>query len=110
MKAKNAAEATWAYSSYVLHVYSENALQILLDGAAAGGGSTMSNVDKIAGLWGQGGETGSEAIVALQRDIALKNVISINYGEYAWAELADQIKWNSSDSAVASVNYQQGTL
>ena len=110
VKAKNAAEATWAYSSYVLHVYSENALQILLDGAAAGGGSTMSNVDKIAGLWGQGGETGSEAIVALQRDIALKNVISINYGEYAWAELADQIKWNSSDSAVASVNYQQGTL
>ena len=110
IKAKNAAESTWAYSSYVLYVYSDTALQLLLDGAEAGGSHIMSNVDMIADKWGQGGEAGSEAIVALQRDIALKNVISINYGEYAWAELADQIAWNSSDSSVASVNYQQGTL
>ena len=110
IKAKNAAESTWAYSSYVLYVYSDTALRLLLDGAEAGGSHTMSNVDRITGLWGQGGETGSEAIVALQRDIALKNVISINYGDYAWAELADQIAWASSKSDVASVNYQQGTL
>lgn len=110
VKAKNAAESTWAYSSYVLYVYSDTALRLLLDGADAGGSHTMSNVDRITALWGQGGEAGSEAIVALQRDIALKNVISINYGEYAWAELADQIAWNSSKSDVASVNYQQGTL
>lgn len=110
VKAKNAAESTWAYSSYVLYVYSDIALQLLLDGADAGGSHTMSNVDRITKLWGQGGEAGSEAIVALQRDIALKSVISINYGEYAWAELADQIAWNSSKSDVASVNYQQGTL
>ena len=110
VKAKNAAESTWAYSSYVLYVYSDTALRLLLDGAEAGGSHTMSNVDRITALWGQGGEAGSEAIVALQRDIALKNVISINYGEYAWAELADQIAWNSSKSDVASVNYQQGTL
>ena len=110
IKAKNAAESTWAYSSYVLYVYSNTALQLLLDGVEAGGSHTMSNVDEIAALWGQGGEAGSEAIVALQRDIALKNVISINYGAYAWAELADQIAWNSSKSDVASVNYQQGTL
>jgi len=110
VKAKNSAESTWAYDSYVLYVYSDSALRLLLDGADAGDSITMSNREKIAGLWGGGGESGSQAIVALQRDIALKNVISINYGEYAWAELADQIAWNSSDSAVATVNYQQGTL
>ena len=70
----------------------------------------MSNVEKIKTLWGDGGENGSNAIVALQRDIALRNVISINYGQYAWAELADQIKWYSDDSSVATVNYRQGTL
>lgn len=107
IKAKNAAESTWAYSSYVLYVYSDRALQLLLDGAQAAGSHTMSNVDKIAALWGEGG---SEKIVALQRDIALKNVISVNYGEYAWAELADLIAWRSSDSKVATVNYQQGAL
>lgn len=111
VKAKNAAESTWAYSSYVLYVYSEDALRILLDGGADAGSSLrMSNEEKIAELWGAGGETGSEAIVALQRDIALKHVVSANYGQYAWAELADQIAWNSSDSSVASINYQQGTL
>lgn len=110
VKAKNAAESTWSYSSYVLYVYSTNALNILLDGAKAGDGHKMSNVEQIKSLWGQGGETGSQAIVALQRDIALKNVISINYGDYAWAALADQIAWKSSDSGVATVNYQQGTL
>lgn len=110
VKAKNAAESTWSYSSYVMYVYSDKALRLLLDGADAGDSHTMSNVDKIAGLWGDGGETGSEAIVVLKRDIALRNVVSINYGDYAWAELADQIAWKSSDSTVATVNYQQGTL
>lgn len=100
----------------MLYVYSESALTLLLDGVKAGETHTMSNVNKIAGLWGQGGQTGSEAIVALQRDIALKNVISINYGDYAWAELADQIAWASkkadgtSGSSIASINYQQGVL
>lgn len=110
VKAKNSAESTWAYDSYVLYVYSDSALRLLLDGAKAEDSLKMSNWEKIAELWGDGGQSGSENIVALQRDIALKNVISINYGEYAWAELADQIAWNSSDSAVATVNYQQGTL
>ena len=106
VKAKNQAETTWSSSSYVLYVYSTDALDILVDGEERDE-LLMSNEEKIAGLWAEGG---SAAIVALQRDIALKNVISINYGEYAWAELADQIQWNSSDSSVASVNYQQGGL
>ena len=112
VKVKNAADEKWAYSSYVLYVYSEDALKIVLDGVTQENGTshTMSNVDMIAGKWGQGGEAGSEAIVALKRDIALKNVISVNYGDYAWAELADQIAWESSNSKAATINYQQGTL
>lgn len=110
VKAKNSAETTWAYDSYVLYVYSDSALRLLLDGAQAEETHLMSNVEMIAGKWGAGGKDGSDAIVALRRDIALKNVISINYGQYAWAELADQIAWNSTESGVASVNYQQGTL
>ena len=111
VKVQNAADAAWAYDSYVLYVYSEDILEILLDHDENTGGSyTMSNVEKIKTLWGDGGENGSNAIVALQRDIALRNVISINYGQYAWAELADQIAWASNDSSVASVNYRQGTL
>lgn len=106
VKAKNSNENTWAYDSYVLYVYSSDALELLLDGEKTGS-HTMSNRAKIAALWNT---EGSDGIVALKRDIALKNVISINYGDYAWAELADQIAWNSSDSSVASVNYQQGTL
>ncbi|MFB2011172.1 hypothetical protein ACEVJK_10195 [Flintibacter sp. P01028] len=43
----------------------------------------MSNVETIKVLWGTGGEDSSQAIVDLQRDIALKNIISINYGKYA---------------------------
>lgn len=113
VKVKNASDSAWAYDSYVLYVYSEDILDILLDHGdteVEGGTYKMSNVEKIKTLWGSGGQEGSEAIVALQRDIALKNVISINYGDYAWAELADQIRWASSDSKVATVNYQQGTL
>ena len=112
VKVKNEVDEKWAYSSYVLYVYSEDALKIVLDGAAQENGAshTMSNVDMIAEKWGQGGEAGSQAIVALKRDIALKNVISVNYGDYAWAELADQIAWESSNSKAATINYQQGTL
>ena len=112
VKVKNEVDEKWAYSSYVLYVYSEDALKIVLDGVTQENGTshTMSNVDMIAGKWGQGGEAGSEAIVALKRDIALKNVISVNYGDYAWAELADQIAWESSNSKAATINYQQGTL
>lgn len=112
VKVKNAADEKWAYSSYVLYVYSEDALKIVLDGVeqADGASHTMSNVDMIREKWNQGGEEGSQAIVALKRDIALKNVISVNYGDYAWAELADQIAWESSNSKAATINYQQGTL
>ena len=70
----------------MLYVYSEDILDILLDHGEIqtdGCSFTMSNVETIKVLWGTGGEDSSQAIVDLQRDIVLKNIISINYGKYA---------------------------
>lgn len=108
VQAKNGTDSTWSYDSFVLYVYDANALQIMVDGAKAGDVLTMSNVEEVS----KDANTADwqHDILALNRDISLKNAISINYGEYAWQELSDQIAWASSNSSVASVNYQQGTL
>lgn len=108
VQAKNGSDSTWSYDSFVLYVYDANALQIMVDGAKAGDVLTMSNVEEVS----KDANTADwqRDILALNRDISLKNAISINYGEYAWQELSDQIAWASSNSGVASVNYQQGTL
>ena len=103
IKAKNGTDSTWSYDSFLLYVYDEDALKIMVDGEASDGKLVMSNVKKIS-------EMDSEEILALKRDIYLKNIISVNYGQYAWTEIADQITWKSEDSSIASVNYQQGTL
>ncbi|HIR91683.1 MAG TPA: S-layer homology domain-containing protein [Candidatus Limicola stercorigallinarum] len=103
VQAKNGTDSTWSYDSFILYVYDAEALQILVDGKAKDGTLVMSNREVIS-------QMSQEDILAFNRDISLKNAISINYGEYAWQELADQIAWASSNSSVASVNYQQGTL
>ena len=108
VKAKNTAETIWASDSYVVYVYAEDALKIMLDGKYLGTSHIMSNVEDIKTMWEK--DPTGQSIVDLQRNIALKNMISANHGEFAWAELADMIAWNSSDSTVATVNYQQGTL
>ena len=90
------------YDSFLLYVYDADALKIWVDGEDKSS-ITMSNVSAISKMT-------QDEILALKRDINLKNIISVNYGEYAWSEIADQIKWKSSDNRVASVNYQQGTL
>lgn len=103
VQAKNSADSTWSYDSFVLHVYSDAAMQLWIDGAIAGTQHSMSNLSKIS-------EMSSAEILALQRDIYLRNVISIDYGDHAWGQISDQIKWRSSDSDIASINYRQGSL
>lgn len=103
VQAKNGTDSTWSYDSFLLYVYDVDALKIWVDGKETGDSLTMSNVKSIS-------QMSQEQILALKRDIYLKSIISVNYGEYAWTELADQIKWRSSDSGVTSINYQQGTL
>ena len=102
IQAKNGRDSTWSYDSYLLYVYDADTLKLWVDGQAAGS-LTMTNIPRIL-------EMSQEQILALKRDISLHNVISANYGEYAWTEVDDQLSWASSNNDVATVNYQQGTL
>ena len=114
VKAKNDGDNVWGTDSFVLYVYSANALELVYDDYLQNGanGTLMSNVPMIERLIAGAGsrEAESKAIVALDREIALSSKLHINYDDYAWEQLRDQIAWKSSDSKVATVNYQQGTL
>lgn len=63
----------------------------------------MSNEEWIASLK-------QNEIIALNRDIDLQTAISINYGDHAWGEASDRIRWASEQSGVAAVNYPQGAF
>lgn len=106
IRAKNTMDDSWSTDSFVLHVYKQNALDILIDGQSRDDIS-MGNNNAIKTIYENDGSAG---ILDLGRDIGLKNMISINYGDYAWGNITDRIKWASSDSDLASVNYRQGTL
>lgn len=99
VKAKNTLDPTWSYDSFVLYVYSNDALKIWIDGVEAGNTYTMSNREWISKL-------SSEDILILNREIYLKNVLSINFGDHTWGQLKDQIRWKSSDSSAASINFK----
>ena len=112
IQAKNGDSSTWSYDSFMLYVYDADALQIWVKGedgskTDAADSVTLSNVNEISNM-------SQEQILALKRDIYLKNIVSANYGDYAWNEISDQIAWavskNDDGSKVASINYQQGTL
>lgn len=122
VKAKNGTSGTWSYDSFLLYVYDEAALKIWIQPTAndaekngkatgtviTGSGSTestlmMDNGPVISNM-------SQDAILALKGDISLRNVISANYGEYAWTELSDQLAWASDNNAAVSINYRQGSL
>lgn len=103
VQAKNGTDSTWSYDSFKLYVYDKDALQIMLDGEEAGDTVTLSNRKVFKDM-------PMDEILGKNRDISLSSKMSANYDQYAWTELADQIAWDSSDSEVASINYQQGTL
>ena len=109
VKAKNTAEKDWSRDSFTMYIYDKNCLDILIQPvdngrvvvSENGNQITMSNEEWIATL-------SQDEILALNRDIDLQSVISINYGDHAWGEASDRIKWASSNSTVAAVNYPQG--
>ena len=100
IKSKNRNESTWSYDSVAFYVYNHDALDILV-GGAKDNVVMLSNVDAISQMT-------SEQILALERDIYLQEVISINYGEYAWAQITDRMKWSIEDNTIADVQYQEG--
>ncbi|MEN6314092.1 MAG: hypothetical protein ABFD25_07590, partial [Clostridiaceae bacterium] len=102
IKAKNTQDSAWSTDSFVLHVYNRNSMKILTDNQDRSS-LLMDNSDDIKGKT-------SEEILKLNRNISLKNDININYNDYPWGNITDQIEWASSDSQTASVNYRQGTF
>lgn len=113
--------------SYIIYVYNHNALDILVD--AVGGKNeqgktdrnavTLDNHSKVEKLLSNDGKTipldGEEVSLAgLMQDVNLSSMISINYGDYVWGQISDQIKWEVSDSTLkdtstaTTVNYEQG--
>lgn len=115
LKAKNGPDATWSYDSFLLYVYSNEALRLWIDGEPAGGSLTMTNVPEISALYaGRDFENAQAAVLAMNRDISLKRMISINYGDYAWDALCDRVAWSVEDNAergnVATVNYNRAGL
>lgn len=111
LQAKNTtAGQDWSRDSFTLYIYDKNALDILVQPVKRGGVTTvgvngdsvtMSNEDWIASL-------SQEEILALNRDIDLQTAISINYGDHAWGEASDRIRWAVENSETAAVNYPQG--
>lgn len=103
LQVKNGKDSTWSYASCVFYVYDQSALKVWVNGKEYNGTLKMTNIPEIS-------EMNQEQILALKRDISLKTVVSINYGEYAWNELSDKIAWSSSDSDVGSINYRQSSF
>lgn len=42
--------------------------------------------------------------------MSLQKIVSVNYGEAAYGLLSDKMQWESSDSSLVSVNYEQGGI
>ena len=97
---KNTGDEAYSYDSFVLHVYDADAMKIWVDKQDV---STlvMDNEGRIKDMT-------SADIVALERNIFLTNNLSINYGDYPYGSVTDQIEWKSSRSDVAGINYSQG--
>ena len=122
VKAKNGTSGTWSYDSFLFYVYDEAALKIWIQptvndtekkGKAtgtviSGSGSTASSLvmDNAATI----GSMSQDQILALKGDISLRNIVSANYGEYAWTELSDQLKWASDNNSAVTINNRQGSL
>lgn len=106
VKAKNTQDSGWSTDSFVLHVYNKNSMNIMVDNQNLDS-ITMDNNSYIKNIYGQ---SGSEGVLALNRNISLKNIIGINYSQYPWGNITDQIKWKSSNTEIAPIKYRQGTI
>lgn len=106
VKAKNTQDNGYSTDSFLLHVYNKNSMYILTDNNDLDS-VNLDNNDYIKNLY-EG--SGSQGILDLNREISLKKFMGINYSQYPWGNITDQIKWESDNSKAASVNYKQGSL
>lgn len=100
-KIKNAEDESWSYDSYVFYIYNSSALQIAVDGVTAGSSHTMDNNPAISKM-------SQDDIIALARKIDLTDDLSVNFKDYAYGIVSDQVLWKSSSASVAAMNYIRG--
>ncbi len=116
--------------SFVLYVYNHDALDILVDavkgknkpGVTDQNQIELDNHKKIENLLSEDRKTiqlGNDivSIESLSEDINLHSIISINYGDYVWGQISDQISWEVTENkrkdknevkTPTTLNYQQG--
>lgn len=99
VRVKNSNEVSYSEDSFFLHVYDEDAMKLLVDGEPVDdeGRLVMDNNPAIRRIYE---ESGSEGILALQRDIQLKRMLSINYDDYPWGAVTDQIQWDDGSGSL----------
>ncbi|MDO5331130.1 MAG: S-layer homology domain-containing protein [Bacillota bacterium] len=100
IQAKSGSNNTWSYDSCIIYVYDKDALKIWVEGVSKDS-ATLSNIPTISAM-------SQDQILALQRDISLKTIVSANYGEFAWTDLSDRLTWSSEDPEIANLYYSQG--
>ena len=109
--------------SYVVNIYNHEALDVLVnaaDGKSVAGKTdvdevTQDNHDKVKSLISKDGKTLSFdnkkiSIQDLSKDINLASMISINYGDYVWGQISDQIEWDVADAKNKNINASATTL
>lgn len=100
IKAKSGTDSSWSYDSCIIYVYDRSALKIWVKGVEKDSVS-LSNIPQISSM-------SQDQILALQRDINLKTIVSANYGDFAWTDLSDRLTWSSENTAIANLYYSQG--
>ncbi|NLO21885.1 MAG: hypothetical protein GX119_07775 [Syntrophomonadaceae bacterium] len=88
-KIKNTGDEAYSYDSFVLHVYDAQAMKIWVDKQEVPT-LTMDNEGRIKDL-------SSADIIAMERNISLTNNLSINYGDYSYGLVTDQIEWKTTE-------------
>lgn len=113
----------YAMDSILIYVYNADALDVLVRESKSaavsedGDSVVLDNTEFIESLLSD--EQGDPSLALLENhislqelrdDVKLSSIISINYGDYAWGLLSDQIAWKVSDESEsdASLNYYQG--
>lgn len=101
---RNSSDTAWSYDSLYLQVYKKDAFRIHIDGQYKTE-HEMSNIENIRNM------TNDERI-ALNRDISLKNNMSINNNDYTdMGQMSDQFIWESSNNDVGVINFvSNGTI
>ena len=110
VRVRNTPESTWSYDSVVLYHYDDDAFQIYVNGTQADGSLVMDNANNpVDGAAKSISQMTQDDILALNRDIALADTITLN-PKVPWSNVSDQVEWSSSNNSTATINYRQGTL